>query len=300
LTEASVSDPTRRNDAESLDLTELYICQREMSMTNTDGNTNEGRTELPTQNSVFGFFTELTKTPVLFFFIIGFACLVFAISANIPGVGKVSGWGTFLLLLVGVFLMYTSFKDHRRTVRLQEQKDKYKNGLEQEQGKYQELSQAVGKALELLEEKDDRDRVDSEVLQILREKTVLLLQELQPDQKLIADWLNRKDRRSRLTDFLRTLDYAFLANENEAHQFFEDIDAHLNLLSKNLRSGGYRSPQVEGLKKRIGDSSAYVQAFRDLKSHILSEAENERTALESSDIGYLRGHIDAFISFIND
>jgi len=277
-------------------------------MTNTNGNTNEGMAEPPTQNSVFGFFTELTKTPVLFFFIIGFACLVFAISANIPGVGKVSGWGTFLLLLVGVFLMYTSFNDHRRTVRLQVQRDKYINEnntlheqLAQEQGKHQELSQAVGKAVELLKEKDDRDGVDSEVLQILREKTVLLLQELQesPDQKLIADWLNGRNRRIRLMDFLRNQDYDFLANENEAHQFFEDIDAHLNLLTKNLRMAVYRRPQVEGLKKRIDDSSAYVRAFHDLKSQILSEAENDRETLKPSGINYLRDHVNDFISIIN-
>jgi hypothetical protein len=277
-------------------------------MTNTNEGNAENQGEPGEKNSLFGFLTELTKSPVLFIFTIGAVGFIFAISGTIPGVGKVPNWGVPLLLLVSLLLMYISVKDHRRTVKLQTQGNTYREDnarlhkqLQEEQNSRKELNEAVNKALELLEKKDSKDQADSEILQILREKTVQLLHDLQgsPDQKLIADWINRKDIRSRLIDSLRSLDYAFLANVNERDQFFADIDAHLNLLSKNLRTGGYRRPKIEGLRKSVNNSFAYVQAFQDLKNQILNEAEKDRITLKPVGIDYLREHIDTFIRIIN-
>jgi len=278
-------------------------------MTGKTENANESKSETASNNSPFGFLIELTKTPVLFFFVTGFVCLAAGISRNIPGIGKVPNWGIPILIFVGILLMLITIKDYRRTITIQQQRDTYKDRhdklsrqLETEQAERSELDEAINKALEILEGKDERDDIDSEVLQILRERTARLLKDLQvsPNQKIVSDWFNRQDRQDRLVSSLKNLEYGFLSNSSAREKFFSDIRDHLRLLGKNLQNGGYRSPQVDGLKKSISDSSAYVRAFKDLKIQILSEAEDDQDILNSSGIGYLRRHIDSFIQIIND
>ena len=172
-------------------------------MTDTTENANESKSETASNNSPFGFLIELTKTPVLFFFVTGLVCLAAGIFGNIPGIGKVPNWGIPILVLVGILLMFITIKDYRRTIKIQQQRDTYKDNYdklfkqwETEQAERSELDEAINKALEILEEKDERDHIDSEVLQILREKTARLLKNLQvsPNQKIVSDWFNRQDR----------------------------------------------------------------------------------------------------------
>jgi hypothetical protein len=285
-------------------------------MTNSNQETNSNQ---DWSKSFFDFLKTLIQSPLLYILSAGFFLVCFAASENIPVIGRITlSWGSSLLFILGVGLIIVSARvaigetrkateTSRKTANQNKTIEQLSQNLEAEEKSRQELETVVQNALQSLEAKDKKDATDSQVIQLLQKRTTQILKELQgtPNQDLTADWINNPSRRRKWLDALKDSDYS-LGSTQEQQQFFQDIEQHLDLLVKNLRNDGFRSPKVEGLTKHIQDSSAYVRAFKDLKTQVQREmAEEAREMAEEATLNYtcveyFRDHIDFLINRIND